>query len=103
LAGTESLAANHVFVQWNDRDGHPLPGEAEVNREMSAPWRSVIAPDRWKLNLSAHDQCELYDLNTDPAELDNLYDEPREQDRVRTLTRTILEWQEAYGDSAPLH
>ena len=31
---------------------------------MRTPWRSVIAPDRWKLNLSAHDQCELYDLNS---------------------------------------
>ena len=47
----------------------------EVNREMRTPWRSVITPDRWKLNLSTHDQCELYDLNNDPAELNNLYDE----------------------------
>jgi arylsulfatase len=102
LAGTESLAENHVYIQWNEQDGHPLPGEAEVNREMRTPWRSVIAPDRWKLNLSACDQCELYDLDSDPAELTNLYDDPRQQDRVQALTRSILRWQEAFGDAAPL-
>jgi arylsulfatase A-like enzyme len=102
LNGTESLAENHVTIQWNNRDGHPLPGEAEVNREMSTPWRSVISPDRWKLNLSAHDQCELYDLNTDPAELVNLYDDPGQQDRVQALTREILQWQATFGDLVPL-
>lgn len=102
LAGRESLAENHVYIQWNGRDGHPLPGEAEVNREMTTPWRSVIAPDRWKLNLSAYDQCELYDLDGDPAELDNLYNDPQQQERVKALTRTILRWQATYGDSAPL-
>jgi arylsulfatase A-like enzyme len=102
LAGVETLAANPVYIQWNERDGHPLPGEAEVNHEMSTPWRSVITPDRWKLNLSAHDQCELYNLNSDPAELSNLYDDPGQQDRVQALRRTILQWQEAFDDSVPL-
>jgi arylsulfatase A-like enzyme len=102
LAGTESLAENSVYLQWNHQDGHPLPGEAEVNREMRTPWRSIITPERWKLNLSAHDQCELYDLENDPAELNNLFDDPRQQDRVRALTGSILEWQATFGDSAPL-
>jgi arylsulfatase A-like enzyme len=102
LAGEESLADNPVYIEWNNQDGHPLPGEAEVNREMRTPWRSVISPDRWKLNLSALDQCELYDLNADPAELNNLYDDPGQQDRIEALTSMILEWQESVGDSVPL-
>jgi arylsulfatase A-like enzyme len=102
LVGRETLAGNPVFIQWNERDGHPMPGEAEVNREMRTPWRSAIAPDRWKLNLSAYDQCELYDLNADPAELTNLYDDPEQQERVKALTEMILEWQETFGDSVPL-
>ena len=48
----------------------------------SMPWRTVITPDRWKLNLCATDRCELYDLNTDPHELTNLYDAPEHRDRV---------------------
>jgi hypothetical protein len=79
-----------------------VPGEAEVNPAMRTPWRSVLTPDRWKLNLSAYDQCELYDLNADPAELVNLYDDPWQQDRVKALTRLIVEWQATFGDSAPL-
>ena len=63
LNGDAILSENDVFIQWNRSDGHPRPGEAEVNPAMSTPWRSVISADRWKLNLSAHDQCELYDLN----------------------------------------
>jgi hypothetical protein len=69
---------------------------------MSTPWRSVIAPDRWKLNLSAHDQCELYNLDSDPAELSNLIDDPGQQDRVEALTQRILRWQDAFGDLMPL-
>ena len=102
LAGEESLVENPVFIEWNHQDGHPLPGEAEVNREMRTPWRSVISPDRWKLNLSALDQCELYDLNSDPAELTNLYDDPEQQERVKAMTELIVQWQEEVGDSAPL-
>jgi arylsulfatase len=102
LGGTAHLAENPVFIEWNQQDGHPLPGEAEVNREMRTPWRSVITPDRWKLNLSAHDQCELYDLDGDPAELVNLYDDPGQQGRVRATTQLIVQWQAEFGDPVPV-
>ena len=34
---------------------------------LTLPGRSVITPDRWKLNICAGDQGELYDLNNDPG------------------------------------
>ena len=40
---------------------------------IAVPWRGVITGNRWKLNLSPGDQCELYDLNTDPYEMNNLF------------------------------
>ena len=62
----------------------------------------MITPDRWKLNLCATDRSELYDLNTDPHELINLYDAPEHRDRVRDMAARIRIWQDATGDTAAL-
>ena len=102
MNGDATLADNDVFIEWNRSDGHPRPGEAEVNPAMATPWRTVISSDRWKLNLSAHDQCELFDLNSDPCEMTNRYDDPDQQDRVRDLTDRIRAWQDRVGDSVEL-
>ena len=102
LAGGETLAGNDVFVEWNRSDGHPRPGEAEVNPGMATPWRSVVSGDRWKLNLSAHDRCELYDLNADPHENLNLFDRAEHWERVRVLAGKIRQWQRQTGDDVVL-
>jgi arylsulfatase A-like enzyme len=102
LNGEATLSENDVFIQWNRNDGHPRPGEAEVNPAMSTPWRSVISADRWKLNLSAHDQCELYDLNADPCETVNHFDDPKCRDRIRDLADRIRQWQMQTDDRVPL-
>lgn len=68
---------------------------------MRAPWRSIISPDRWKMNLCSQDQGELYDLNTDPWELENLFDQPQHRERVQELFGQIRRWQTRYQDSVP--
>ena len=80
----------------------PIPGEAEVNRALIQPWRTIISADRWKLNLSAHDKCELYDLKMDPLEMVNLFDQPEHRARIRALANRIRRWQEGTGDEMPL-
>jgi arylsulfatase A-like enzyme len=102
MDGSASLADNDVFIEWNGADGHPRPGEAEVNPGMSAPWRTVISSDRWKLNLSTRDTCELFDLNTDPYEQTNRFTDPAVQDRVTDLKSRILSWQQSVDDTVPL-
>jgi len=102
LNSAETLANNDIFIQWNRSDGHPRPGEAEVNPAMATPWRSVISSDRWKLNLSVHDHCELYDLNTDPYETVNHFDDPNQSDRICDLTNRIRQWQTETGDQTPI-
>ena len=69
---------------------------------VSAPWRSVVTGDRWKLNLSHADQSELYDLNADPHEMRNLYDDPAHRDRIRDMTARIRIWMHGVGDTTPL-
>jgi hypothetical protein len=99
-----TLATNDVFIEWSGADGHPPRsiGEAEVNRSMGEPLRTVISADRWKLNLYEQGQHELYDLNTDPHEMKNLIDTPIHQDRIRNLTDRIRRWQMQTGDTVPL-
>ena len=110
LHGETSLEANDVIVQWNGHEaGHEDHSELSINipkeeadRVLGQPWRTIISPDGWKLNLSPVDQCELYNLNADPHEQANLYDEPGQRDRVRDLVSRIRRWQERTGDKTPL-
>ena len=101
IRGDAGLSGNDVFVQWNGMGDRNL-GTPEINRMVSMPWRTVITPDRWKLNLCATDRCELYDLDSDPHEINNLFDAPEHRDRVRDMAARIRIWQEETGDDAPL-
>ena len=46
--------------------------------------------------------CELFDLNTDPYEMTNLYDDPAQRDRIRGMAARIRVWQDDMGDTAAL-
>ena len=101
LRGAATLDDNEVFLQWNGVGDRNL-GTPEINRMVAVPWRSVVTGDRWKLNLSPSDQCELYDLNIDPHEIHNLFDDPAHRDRVRDMSARIRVWLDRLGDTTPL-
>ncbi len=65
-------------------------------------WRSIISPDGYKLNLHPVDQCELYDLDRDPHERENLFDEPQHRPRIRDMATRLKFWRARTGDTAPL-
>ena len=104
LAGDGPLEDNEVFIEWNGT--HPtMPdrhlGTAAIDRMITLAWRTVVL-GRWKLNLCAGDQCELFDLQSDPHETHNLFDDPAQRDRVRDMAARIRVWQGETGDDAPL-
>ena len=101
LEGDKDLSHNDVFIQWNGMGDRNL-GSPEINRMVSVPWRGVVTGDRWKLNLSPGDQCELYDLNSDPYELNNLFNIQEHRDRIREMSARIRLWQDETGDDMPL-
>ena len=101
LEDRETLDDNDVFIQWNGLGDRNL-GSQQINLIATLPYRAIVTADRWKLNLCAGDQCELFDLNSDPHELTNLFDEPVHRDRIRKMAAKIRLWQRETGDDAPL-
>ncbi|MAG37655.1 MAG: hypothetical protein CL878_15580 [Dehalococcoidia bacterium] len=106
LRGERTLAENEVVIEWNDSiEGMPRISPnttADYRRRESAPRRTIIAEDGWKLTLYAMDHGELYDLANDPYELQNRYDDPAHAGRVRDLAERLVAWQQRTDDTAPL-
>lgn len=101
LSGNAVLDGD-VFMQWHGGRATISLGDDAVERMSTVEWRSVVTQDRWKLNLSNGDQCELYNLNEDPLELSNLFDETEHRDRVRDMAARIRQWQAETGDDMVL-
>ena len=87
------LSPRDVFMQWHGGSPTVNLGDDTVNLMSQIEWRSVVSGDRWKLNLSRGDQCELFDLNSDPFERVNLFDQDEHKDRIREMTARIRGWQ----------
>jgi arylsulfatase A-like enzyme len=101
LEGSNVLS-DDVFMQWHGGTATVPLGNAEVERLSEIPWRCMVSGDRWKLNLSPSDTCELYDLNRDPLEMENLYADAEHAGRVRDMTTRMREWQARTGDELEL-
>ena len=48
------------------------------------------------------DEWELYDLEEDPAEMNNIYGEPGTEELITELKEKLYELKEAYGDTPEL-
>ena len=68
---------------------------------LSFPYRSIVS-ERWKLNLSSKDQGELFNLDKDPFEQNNLFNSHEQKDLVQVLKDKIHKWQLDTGDTAPI-
>ena len=95
-----NLLENEVFIEWNgtgtveDRN----LGSDQINRLNKNPRRSIIF-DRMKLNLTLNDDGELFDLNKDPYEEQNLFTEPKHQETIRAMKKKLIHWQIKNDDS----
>ena len=56
------------------------------------PDAKMIRTHRWKMNYYVGHGGELYDLEEDPGEWTNLYDDPAHQGIVRDLKGRLLDW-----------
>ena len=108
LRGGRTLEGNDVVIQWNGPNNRTIGWDSgllprERLREIClAPGRTIVSGDGWKLNLVPGDRAELYDLNADPYEMTNRFDDPTQGDRVRDLAARLRAWQERTCDTAPI-
>ena len=51
----------------------------------------------------SHPIWELYDLKNDPNEMNNIYNDPKNRELVKTLKAELLKLKEKYGDSDNLY
>ena len=101
LRGEATLEGNDVIIDWTGRVRIPThPSDQELVQ--STQHRTLISADGWKLTLALGYQGELYDLNTDPYEDTNLFDEPTHRARIREMSARIRKWQRRTEDPAQL-
>ena len=97
------LYDNDVFIEWNgtgsiaDRD----LGSPEINALNAAPWRGVVS-GKWKFCYCPTDKNELYDLESDPFEMNNLVDDPAHRDVVYDMAARLQRWSADTGDHVPI-
>ena len=99
LDGRSHANALRQPESWQDEDVAVIWNESDDEREDG---RCLVGADGWKLILYRGDGAELYDLNSDPAELRNLGGEASQKDRISRMGEKIRAWQQRQGDSVPL-
>ncbi len=82
------------------------PGEAISGVSLMAPHSptqfgpgSMLRTKKWKLCSHSHDCWELYDLENDPCEARNLYNDPEQASVVRTLTARLVQRMLCHGQA----
>ena len=103
----EDIPPENVFIEWSPNrtkvsKGSSLAPRRMINRVVEESTRTVIAPDGWKLSLRDKDLNELYNLNDDPLEAQNLYSNEQYRDVISRLTSEIHWWQERTHDRLKL-
>ena len=87
-------------------DGLPLDQVVEMGgREVivsCCEGRIAILQDGFKLCRNRYDRTgqeymELYDLNRDPHEFENLWDQPEYREQQTVLLAALQQWEEKYG------
>lgn len=106
LLGDEGGGRERVFLEYGD-PGSPLqPGELSSEREKELGENKGhhlceeirrgrtkgVRTDKWKYCLTPGGRDELYDLESDPGELENLANDAQYGELIAEFKREILEW-----------
>jgi arylsulfatase A-like enzyme len=103
----KEFPSEDIFIEWNstmdyrvrdwaDRD----PREADSVQWAANPSiRTVISKEGWKLSLSNRDKSQLFDLNNDPLEINNLFYREEYKHTIEELAGKIRDWQNVSNDT----
>jgi arylsulfatase A-like enzyme len=103
----DEFPAEDIFIEWNSHMDYRVRDWAEKDpvEADSLQWsanpsiRTVISKEGLKLSLSNRDKSQLFDLNEDPHEMENLFYREEYKNSVKELTGKILEWQKVTSDT----
>jgi arylsulfatase A-like enzyme len=97
---------DHVFIEWSPVEAYPKGrnpyGATRTPDPKGNAVRTVVAPDGWKLSIHTNDHNQLFNLNTDPGERINVFDQPENKAVIQRLTAKIQAWQAKSGDTLTL-
>ena len=68
-----------------------------------AHYRVVVSPDGWKMVVSDKDKNQLFNLNTDSLEYDNLYYTNNHSEVISRLSEKLNKWQQETADQLILN
>lgn len=73
----------------------------ELNTVTQSGNLKMVRKDRWKLLFDVMGQGQLYNLEADPGELDNLYGRPEHAHIQMSMLETLMAWSIRTEDSLP--
>lgn len=100
---------NYVFIEWFGTEGSynksdisaPFSDQViengDLEKYLGARTRTVVTPDGWKYCWNPVDNSELYDLNNDPQERNNLAHDSHYADKISELRTIITQWSKESG------
>ena len=103
----DNFPAEDIFIEWNSHMDYRVrdwakkdPMEADsLQRAANPSIRTIISKEGWKLSLSNRDKSQLFDLNKDPLEIENLYYKDEYKQTINELAGRIKDWQQATNDT----
>lgn len=105
--GGSISSEDDVFIEWLGADGvlsksfeipecfkNEISSSREMDRYFSASVCTIVTQDGWKYNWSPLGEDELYNLNEDRDEINNLAFEHSQAERIVRLRKKIGEWKQ---------
>jgi arylsulfatase A-like enzyme len=95
-------------LHYGEHDRPPLHFEYggvrfdELNTVTQSGTTKMVRMGRWKLSYDMLGNGELYDVPNDPAELNNLFDDPAHRETRQQLVEELLRWTIRVEDDLPL-
>jgi arylsulfatase A-like enzyme len=103
----DEFPAEDIFIEWNSHMDYRVRDWADkkiteadsVQLAANPSIRTVISKEGMKLSLSNRDKSQLFDLNNDPLEINNLFYEEEYQQTIKEMAGKIKEWRTVTNDT----
>jgi arylsulfatase A-like enzyme len=102
-AGYAAFAAATSGLLRNSEAQAPQPRRPNILYTAYRDCQRAVRDNRWKLiRYPLVDKTQLFDLSSDPHELNNLADKPEHAAKLAEMTALLQKEMARYGDTAPL-